>query len=278
MLTSVIIPVRDAAHQLLYTLFSLNLQFADFEKYEVIVLDNCSTDGLAEKLAGFTAHYSLQVVRFRRRVSLARLFNTGIQQAKGELLIFVACNMMVPREFIGVHQQAHERVQDMILLGLCTKRIYSVYEPQFSASQHTECQKWLEQNPHIKRPHTLVKTIPLLEENQMANGQFAPIGLPCPVSLKRMSIREKYGAKLERYRSPWTMFSTQHVSLLREDARRAGAFRALPRIEMERDFAKRLLKIGCSFQFDEKLTLLKQERAIRKVSQQNPPPSKNRRA
>lgn len=43
MLTSVIIPVRDAAHQLLYTLFSLNLQFADFEKYEVIVLDNGSS-------------------------------------------------------------------------------------------------------------------------------------------------------------------------------------------------------------------------------------------
>lgn len=253
MRTSVIIPVRDAAHQLLYTLFSLNLQFADFEKYEVIVLDNGSTDGLAEKLAGFTAHYSLQVVRFRRRVSLARLFNKGIQQA-------------------------HERVQNMILLGLCTRRIYSVYEPPFSASQHIECQKWLEQNPHIKRPHTLVKTIPLLEENQIANGQFAPISLPCPVAQKRMSIREKYGAKLERYRSPWTMFSTQHVSLLREDARRAGAFRELPRIEMERDFAKRLLKIGCSFQFDEKLTLLKQERATRKVSHPNPPPSKNRRA
>ncbi|AWX54421.1 MULTISPECIES: glycosyltransferase family A protein [Brevibacillus] len=43
MRTSVIIPVRDAAHQLLYTLFSLNLQFADFEKYEVIVLDNGSS-------------------------------------------------------------------------------------------------------------------------------------------------------------------------------------------------------------------------------------------
>lgn len=43
MLTSVIIPVGDAAHQLLYTLFSLNLQFADFVKYEVIVLDNGSS-------------------------------------------------------------------------------------------------------------------------------------------------------------------------------------------------------------------------------------------
>ncbi|MGK5510376.1 glycosyltransferase family A protein [Brevibacillus formosus] len=43
MLTSVIIPVRDAAHQLLYILFSLNLQFADFEKYEVIVLGNGSS-------------------------------------------------------------------------------------------------------------------------------------------------------------------------------------------------------------------------------------------
>ncbi|EJL25574.1 hypothetical protein [Brevibacillus sp. BC25] len=42
MLTSMIIPVRDVAHQLLYTLFSLNLQVADFEQYEEIVLDNGS--------------------------------------------------------------------------------------------------------------------------------------------------------------------------------------------------------------------------------------------
>ncbi|WP_157696828.1 glycosyltransferase family A protein [Brevibacillus formosus] len=53
MLTSVIIPVRDAAHQLLYTLFSLNLQFADFELYEVIVLDNSSSsDNVLIRLEG----------------------------------------------------------------------------------------------------------------------------------------------------------------------------------------------------------------------------------
>ncbi len=53
MLTSVIIPVGDAAHQLLYTLFSLNLQFADFVKYEVIVLDNgSSSDNFLIRLEG----------------------------------------------------------------------------------------------------------------------------------------------------------------------------------------------------------------------------------
>jgi len=36
MLTSVVIPVRDTVDQLLYTLFSFNLQFIGFEKFEVI--------------------------------------------------------------------------------------------------------------------------------------------------------------------------------------------------------------------------------------------------
>lgn len=278
MLTSVIIPVRDAADQLLYTLFSLNLQFVTFEQFEVIVLDNGSSDGLTQKLADFSAHYPLQFIRFHKRIPISSLLNTGIQQAKGELLVFLSCNMIVPRSFIGVHQRAHEQEKNTILLGLGTRRIYSVYEPQFNAIQQAECQTWLEQNPHVKRPHTLVKTIPLLEESQIANGQFDSISLPCPVAQKRMAIREKYGAKLANYRSPWTMFSTQHVSLLRKNAHKAGLFRELPRMEMERDFAKRLLKHGCSFQFDDKLTLLKQERVLRKGNEPRPTPAKNRRA
>lgn len=276
MLTSVVIPVRDAADQLLYTLFSLNLQFTAFEKFEVIVIDNASWDGLAERVEGFDAHYPLRIVRFRRRMPYYHLLNTGLAQASGELVILLSCNMIVPREFIGVHQHAHEHSNELVLLGLGTKRIYSVYEPDFSPIQQKECREWLEQYPHIKRPHTHHIRVPLLEESQIAGGQLFHIGLPCPEAEKRQMIRQKYGPRLEHHRSPWTLFQTQHVSALRDNLLRAGGCKELPRLEMERDLARRMFRRGCRFQFADKLTLIKQERGIRKARVQSVS-KKNRR-
>ncbi|MGG1662427.1 glycosyltransferase family A protein [Brevibacillus sp. NRS-1366] len=278
MLTSVVIPVRDAADQLLYTLFSFNLQFIAFEKFEVIVLDNASRDDVPDKIARFAANYPLRCLRFRRVLPLAQLLNTGIKQANGELIILLSPTMIVPREFIGVHLHAHEKNRRLVLLGLGARRIYSVYDPDFSPVQHAECREWLENYPYIKRPHTQTQMISLLEESQIVSGQPAQISLPCLEAEKRLAIRQKYGVGLTGYRSPWALFSTQHVSLSRASLMEAGAFRELPRIQMERNMAKRLIKAGCSFQFDDKLTLLKQECVIRKIRDRNRFSKKNRRA
>lgn len=278
MLTSVVIPVRDTVDQLLYTLFSFNLQFIGFEKFEVIVLDNASRDGVTEKIAGFAAHYPLQCLRFRRTLPLAELLNRGMKQARGELIIFLSPTMIVPREFISVHLHAHEKNPRLVLLGLNTRRIYSVYDPLFSPIQHAECREWLENYPYIKRPHSQTQTIRLLEEGQIVNGQAYPISLPCPETEKRLTIRQKYGASLSGYRWPWTLFSTRHVSVSRASLEAAGVFKVLPRVEMERDLAKRLMKKGAVFQLDEKLTLLGQEWVRRKVLARPPLSKKNRRA
>lgn len=277
MLTSVVIPIRDAADQLLFNLFSFNLQFTAFDEFEVIVVDNASRDGLEEKFARFSAHFPLSCVRYRKRVPFHELLNTGIQQANGDVIVFLSCNMLVPRNFIGVHRHAHDQDHRVVLLGLGARRIYSVYEPQFTPIQHAECSHWLENYPQIKRPHTHAATIPLLEESQIASGLPFHISLPCPEAEKRMAVMQKYGPRLARHRSPWTLFQTSHVSLSRSCIAKVGLFRALPRVEMEREMAKRLLKNGFIFQFADKLTLIKQERAIRKVSERDLP-RKNRRA
>lgn len=277
MLASVVIPTRDAGEQLLYTLFSFNLQFTSFEEFEVIVLDNASRDETSQKVSRFAAHYPLQYARFDRQMPFYHLLNAGIQQAAGELVIFLACNMIVPREFIGIHQHVHEQDAKQVLLGLDVRRIYSVYEPRFSASQHAECSDWLEQYPQIKRPHLLTQTIPLLEEGQIVSGLPFHIGLPCPEAEKRKAARQAYGPRLERHRAPWALFQTSHVSFRREAIIQTGPFKKLPRPDMEREMARRLLRNGYRFQFADKLTLLKQERAWRKAAEQKLP-SKNRRA
>lgn len=262
MLTSVVIPTRDVADQLLYTLFCLNLQLTSFDHFEVIVIDNGSTDDTQQKVAQFAANFSLRYVRFQRRLPFYRLVNEGVVQSRGSLVVFLASNMMVPREFIGTHMQAHLHDPRLVLLGLEAKRIYSVYDPRFSAKQHEECSSWLEQYPQIKRPHTPARILPLLEENQIASGLPFHLGLPCPEAERRLAIQRAYGSKLEDHHAPWTLFTTEHVSVPRETLLRTGLFQALIRTAMERDMGRKLWKNGLHFQFVDKLTVLKQERVL----------------
>ncbi|MCK9910987.1 hypothetical protein MXD81_17695, partial [Microbacteriaceae bacterium K1510] len=96
--------------------------------------------------------------------SSAQLRNIGIDKARGELIIFLGCNMIVPRDFIGTHQQAHANEERLVLAGSAGKRIYSVYYPAFSQRQQEECQQWLVTYPQVKRPHTLSKIVRLIDE------------------------------------------------------------------------------------------------------------------
>ncbi|MFY0543838.1 glycosyltransferase family A protein [Brevibacillus sp. H7] len=252
MFTSVVIPSRNAVDRLLYTLYSLNLQYTSFDDFEVIVMDNASTDGTAERVSRFSAHYPLRCHRSRRQLSRSQLLNGGVEKAKGCSVILLGCDMIVPREFVGTHRQAHLQDDRLVLLGIGQRRIYSVYYPRFSLAQHHECEAWLEHYPQIKRPHTNVKVVPLLEEKQITSGLPFHIGLSCADAERRQSIREK-GGRI------WPLFQTNHVSLPRWAFHDAGRFKTLPRKEMEQEMARRLVQSGYRFQIADKLLLLKQE-------------------
>jgi glycosyltransferase involved in cell wall biosynthesis len=260
MFTSVIIPTRNAVDRLLYTLYSLNLQYTSFDEFEVIVLDNASTDATAERLIRFSAHYRLRCHRARRPLCHHDVLNAGIAFAKGELMIFLGSDLIVPREFVGVHRQAHGQTGQTVLVGGNVRRIYSVYYPQFSRAQRDECQAWLEHYPQVKRPHTFTEVVPLLEGWQMHSGLPFLIALPDPNEEKRIAFQQKYGERLERFPDPWKLFFTEHASLTRDAIKAAGAFPALTRKEMEQVMGKRLMKAGYSLQYADKLTLLRQER------------------
>lgn len=244
MFASVVIPTRNAVDRLLYTLYSINLQYAPFDQFEVIVVDNASTDGLEEQIKTFQANYPLQVCRYTERCMPHQLLNTGIAKAKGEIIILLGASMIVPRHFIGTHLQAHGQEDDLIFTGKGWRRAYSVYYPGFSQEQQAECQTWLENYPQIKRPHTQSKIVRLLDEKQIASSLLFDIALPPDNQML------------------WREFQTKHVSLRRNVFDKVGWFRGVSRLlrQVERDMSRRLRKANYRYRCLEKLILVEQQR------------------
>jgi GT2 family glycosyltransferase len=261
MFASVVIPTRNAVHRLLYTLTSLNFQYTPFEEFEVIVVDNASTDGLREKIQSFQAHFPLKYVRASSPVAACQTLNAGIAKAKGDILIMLGENMIVPRHFVGTHIQIQSRSKRLVLVGGVTRRVYSVYYPSFSVRQHKECQTWLGQYPQIKRPHTMAEIVPLLTDQQIASDLLPAIGLVSKNDAEREEVLRRFGHRLETYQRPWSLFHTDHASLQRSALASVGMFRKGHDTlrQLERDMGRRLMKAGYPFEVADKLILMEQE-------------------
>lgn len=81
---SVIIPAYNAVETIDLCLRALNAQSVRKSEYEVIVVDDGSTDGTAERAAQFTG---IQVI-CARHLGAAAARNTGIKRARGSILLF----------------------------------------------------------------------------------------------------------------------------------------------------------------------------------------------
>ena len=115
---SVIIPTYNRADLLAYTLDSLVRQDLPATDFEVLVVDDGSTDRTAELVAGY--HDRLGLRYFFQpdlgwRVAQAR--NLGIAEATGELCVFVDTGVLLHSGCLAAHLTRHRQATEA-LVGL----------------------------------------------------------------------------------------------------------------------------------------------------------------
>jgi glycosyltransferase involved in cell wall biosynthesis len=99
---SVVIPSYNSEDYISQCLHQILDQSYPTDQYEVIVVDNASTDRSPEIIKTFPVQYL-----FEPRQGPAAARNTGIRAAIGDYILFIDTDCMAERDLIRLHMEAH---------------------------------------------------------------------------------------------------------------------------------------------------------------------------
>jgi glycosyltransferase involved in cell wall biosynthesis len=129
---SVIIPTFNRKDLLRETLASLAQQTCPSDRFEVIVVDDGSTDGTAA-IEAESFPFALRYFRQSNQGDAAAR-NLGARQSRASILVFLDDDILLDAGYLGHILQAHDRGQDRIVVGTCN--LWLTEETPFSQSIH----------------------------------------------------------------------------------------------------------------------------------------------
>ncbi|OLP64300.1 hypothetical protein BACPU_27800 [Bacillus pumilus] len=253
---SVIIPSYNAKERLEGSLISLTLQETDFP-FEVIVADNGSTDGTMEMLEKIEVNFPFKKVRIPVNQGIAKGRNHAIREAEGDLLIFHDSDMLAEPQFIQKHAEAHADQEDLVICGVCWKRIYRYFYTSFDKDH----MKQLKKQGLYQRE--MENKTPLLSMEDVKSGAFLEKSFDLQSDFINIlkDILETYHYDLSSYELPWRFFITNNSSVKRQHVMALGMFdEHIVRYGFEDyDLGIRLHQRGLSFELREDIMSVHQE-------------------
>lgn len=112
---TVLIPTYNRRDIVARCLASLSKQTLAPEKYELVVIDDGSTDDTVEMLEGLDLKPTLRWKRIPH-VGPSGARNRGLEMAQGEIVVFVDSDLIVVPEFLASHLAAHRATPEQKLV------------------------------------------------------------------------------------------------------------------------------------------------------------------
>ena len=121
-LISVVIPTFNRAESLKSTLESLVEQSLAHEKYEVVIVDDGSTDSTPEVCRSFALRMRLVACRHTENSGISAAKNTGILASRGRILLFADDDDIADHHLLEEHLKAHKQYpqEKVAILGYTT--------------------------------------------------------------------------------------------------------------------------------------------------------------
>lgn len=113
---SIVIPNHDGAATIGKCLAAALA--SEYGRFEVVVVDDGSTDGSAEIIEAFP----VELVRFPLRLGVSRARNAGAAASSGDLLVFIDADCLLPPDALAIASRSYGARSDLVLGGTYTPR------------------------------------------------------------------------------------------------------------------------------------------------------------
>ncbi|HIE15135.1 TPA: glycosyltransferase [Candidatus Bathyarchaeota archaeon] len=208
---SIVMPTFNKRRFLELTLTSFFNQIYPVNKYEVILIDDGSTDDTDDFLAQLNPPFTLRkITQENKGRSAAR--NTGILAAEGEIIIFCDDDMIVEPTFIEEHLKCHE-------------------EPNYAvAGLRREIVSFIPESFEYETANLELKDIPLLQviSKEYILNNFEKIRENATelgdITMAEKTAIELFGSSLDGLMVPWVFFVAANVSISKRNLEEVGLF------------------------------------------------------
>jgi GT2 family glycosyltransferase len=113
---SIVIPTYNRREQLVRVLAGLEGQSIGPDIFEVVVVDDGSTDGTGAWLEAQRRAFHLRTVR-QKNGGPARARNAGVEASRGDLLLFLDDDVEPSADLVAEHQRSHRLENNLAVVG-----------------------------------------------------------------------------------------------------------------------------------------------------------------
>ncbi|MEH7413683.1 glycosyltransferase [Neobacillus drentensis] len=244
---SIIIPTYNRSRQLLLTLTAFENQTYPKDQFEVLVIDDGSTDNTLEILSNYEAPYIFRYFTLSTRNGPGVARNLGIQHARGTYVIFCDADFLGLPDFIATHDLYHAKHHNAVISGApnCYKGVYTQFFSDFSELEKVAARSVLQQFQCWDDGYLKSKDLVEIITPEDIRNNFGKINQV--MSHWEIISDKNKAALLQTNIAPWLLFITRCVSVEKTVLEKQGGFDERIGSGGNWELGYRLYKQGLSF-------------------------------